>query len=200
MTQNKTITIGITGGSGSGKTTVCNILKNNGAYIIDADKIGHQIIQKGQKAYFDLIDAFGVEILDKDKQIDRKKLGQIVFNNKEKLKILNNITHKHIIKNIKYNLNLLKQQNIYKYVVIDAALLIQTNLHKEVDIVWVVDSPLNLRLQRLKKRDNLPENLLIKRIEGQMAFDDLKHYADFVLTNDENTDLEKVVTKQLKIM
>lgn len=200
MIQNKTITIGVTGGSGCGKTTVCNILKNNGAYIIDADKIGHQIIQKGEKAYFDLIDAFGIEILDKDKQINRKKLGQIVFNNKEKLKILNNITHKHIIKTIKYNLNLLKQQNVYKYIVIDAALLIQTNLHKQVDIVWVIDSPLNLRIKRLKKRDNLPEDLIIKRIQGQMAFEDLKHYADFVLTNDEKTDLEKVVTKQLKIM
>lgn len=200
MIQNKTITIGVTGGSGCGKTTVCNILKNNGAYIIDADKIGHQIIQKGEKAYFDLIAAFGIEILDKDKQINRKKLGQIVFNNKEKLKILNNITHKHIIKTIKYNLNLLKQQNVYKYIVIDAALLIQTNLHKQVDIVWVIDSPLNLRIKRLKKRDNLPEDLIIKRIQGQMAFEDLKHYADFVLTNDEKTDLEKVVTKQLKIM
>lgn len=200
MIQNKTITIGITGGSGCGKTTVCNILKNNGAYIIDADKIGHQIIQKGEKAYFDLIDAFGVEILDKDKQINRKKLGEIVFNDKEKLKILNNITHKHIIKTIKYNLNLLKQQNVYKYIVVDAALLIQTNLHKEVDTVWVIDSPLNLRIQRLKKRDNLSEDLIIKRIEKQMAFDDLKNYADFVLINDENINLEKVVTKQLKIM
>ncbi|MDE6357260.1 MAG: dephospho-CoA kinase, partial [Eubacteriales bacterium] len=92
MKQNKSLIIGLTGGSGCGKTTVANILKELGGYIIDADKLAHKIMKKGEKAYYEIIDAFGEEILTKEKNIDRKALGGIVFSEKEKLELLNFIT------------------------------------------------------------------------------------------------------------
>ena len=198
MTQNNKIIIGLTGGTGCGKTTVCSILKRYDASIIDADKIAHSIIKKGTKAYFEIIDYFGKDILNSDRQIDRKKLGEIVFNNKEKLDYLNSITHKYIIEEITNNINILKEKEEYKYIVIDAPLLIETNLHKIVDTVWIVHCSLETRIKRLKNRDNLSEEILVKRIESQTPFEQNKKFADFIILNEDGTDLEQLIKQRLQ--
>ena len=198
MTQNNKTIIGLTGGTGCGKTTVCSILKKYDAYIIDADKIAHSIIKNGTKAYFEIINYFGKDILNSDIQIDRKKLGEIVFNNKEKLDYLNRITHKYIIEEIINNINILKEKEEYKYIVIDAPLLIETNLHKIVDTVWIVHCSLKTRIKRLKNRDNLSEEILVKRIESQTPFEQNKKFADFIILNEDGTDLEQLIKQRLQ--
>lgn len=197
MKQNKSTIIGLTGGSGCGKTTVANILKELGGYIIDADKIAHEVIKKGQKAYYEIIDFFGKNILTKEKDIDRKALGSIVFSNEEKLKALNSITHKYILKEIKYQIDSMKKEGVYKYIVLDAPLLIETNLHKIVDTVWVVYAEKEDRIKRLLKRDNLPREIIIKRIESQTDFEKIKPFADFIIYNKDNLNLKEVILKQL---
>ena len=198
MIQNKPIIIGLTGGTGCGKSTVCSILKKYNAYIIDADKIGHYIIKKGSNAYFEIVDYFGEDILDSEKQIDRKKLGSIVFSDKKKLAYLDSITHKYIIKEIKDCINIAKDNQDYKYIVIDAPLLIKTNLHKIVDEVWIVHCSLETRLKRLIKRDNLPKDILLKRINNQTPFEQNKKYADFIIFNEEGANLEEIIKQKLK--
>lgn len=198
MIQNKPIIIGLTGGTGCGKSTVCSILKKYNAYIIDADKIGHSIIKSGNQAYFEIIEYFGADILDEDKNINRKKLGDIVFNDKEKLAYLNSITHKYIIDEIKNIINIVKMENMYKYIVIDAPLLIETNLHKIVDEVWIVYCSLHTRLERLIKRDNLSKDILLKRINNQTPFEKNKKYANFIIFNENGANLEKIIEERLK--
>lgn len=197
MTQNNPTIIGLTGGTGCGKTTVCSILEKYNAYIIDADKIAHSIIEEGKKAYFEIIEYFGDDILNNEKQIDRKKLGNIVFSNKNELIYLNNITHKYIIKDIKEKIDFAKREKTYDYIVIDAPLLIETNLHKIVDNVWIVHCTLKTRLDRLKKRDNLSEDILIKRINSQTSFDENKKFADFIIFNEEGSNLDDIIKQQL---
>ncbi len=198
MTQNKTIIIGLTGGTGCGKTTVCSILKKYNAYIIDADKIAHSVIKKGKDAYIQIVDYFGNDILNDDKEIDRKKLGKIVFSDKEKLDYLTKTTHKYIVKEIKQLINTKKEENKYNYIVIDAPLLIEANLHKIVDTVWIVYANLETRIQRLKVRDNIEEEVVINRINSQTPFEENKKFADFVIFNDEGANLEEIIKQQLK--
>ena len=156
------------------------------------------IIKKGNKAYFEIIEHFGKDILNIDNEIDRKKLGNIVFNDKEKLSCLDNITHKYIIKEIKDTINIIKEKGEYKYIVIDAPLLVKTNLHKIVDKVWLVHCSLETRLKRLIKRDNLSEDILLKRINKQIPFEENKKYADFIIINEDRENLEEVIKQQLK--
>lgn len=197
MKQNKSLIIGLTGGSGCGKTTVANILKELGGYIIDADKLAHKIIKKGKKAYYEIIDAFGEEILTKEKNIDRKALGGIVFSEKEKLELLNFITHKYILEEIYNEIDFAKNQEKYKYIVLDAPLLIETNLHKIVDTVWIVYADKKERIKRLIKRDNISKEIIEKRINMQTPFEKNKPFSDFIIYNKENTNLKEIILKQL---
>ena len=131
--------LGITGSIGSGKTTAANLFKKYGFSVINADEISHQIMKKYSVAYKNIVKNFGNEILGKDMNIDRKKLGNIVFNDSKKLKKLNSIMHPLIIKEIKNKIK--KMQKKYKNcakIIIDAPLLIEADADSLVDKVVVV--------------------------------------------------------------
>ncbi|HHW67209.1 dephospho-CoA kinase [Defluviitalea raffinosedens] len=189
--------IGLTGGTGSGKSTVVLLLSQlTKAYIIDADKIGHQIILKGQPAYYDIIQHFGREILKEDGEINRKCLGKIVFSDKNSLKILNQITHPRIKEEILKKIEQIKKSySSYNYIVIDAALLIEAQLHKIVDEVWVVYAEEEKRIQRIMKRDGLNMEQAANRIKAQMPWEEMKKYADQIIDNGKD---EEFTLKQLK--
>lgn len=174
--------IGITGGSGSGKSAISAFLKAKGFLIIDADEIAHNIIKKGNKAYIEILKIFGNAILDNLDEIDRKKLGNIVFNDKNKLNLLTDCTHKHIIIEIKTIIN----NNLAKNILIDAPLLVESGLNKIVDEAWVVYSDISLRIDRIMERDNITYEQAKKRIECQMDWDELKSYADRIIYNNDD--------------
>lgn len=177
--------IGITGNSGSGKSMISELIKSQGAYIIDADKVAHKIMQVGKKAYNEIIDFFGSEVINNDKTINRKILGNIVFNDSQKLNKLNDITHKYILEYIKDEIREIKnKKSEYKYIVIDAPLLIETGLNKECDYIWIVYASIEKRLERIKKRDNISEEIVLKRFKNQTPFEVLKKFADVVIEND----------------
>lgn len=175
--------IGLTGGSGSGKSTVAEILKQNQMFIIDCDKIAHDIILKGNDAYNELVEIFGENILDSSEQIIRRKLGDVVFKDKAKLNLLNQCTHKHIIKKVNELINLNRVS------VIDAPLLIETNLHTISDRVLAVYADMDIRIQRIIKRDNITFEQANKRLQNQMSWNEMSFYADIIIYNN---DLEQM--------
>lgn len=186
--------IGITGGIGSGKSTVANILQNFGAKVIDADRISREVTEKGQPALKEIVDYFGEEVLNKDGDLDRKKLGEIVFKDNEKLKILNDITHKYIIERIRQHLDKFKAENV-RVVVLDVPLPVKHGFLDIVDEVWVVVAKKETRVKRIIERNGFSYKEAISRINAQQSDEDYLKIADEVIQNDGTTeDLVKYVT------
>ena len=186
--------IGITGSIGSGKTAVGYLFKSHGFKIIDADEIGHEIIKKNSIAYKKIIKTFGNKVLDKNGNIDRKKLGDIVFSDKEKLKKLNSIAHPIITKEIKNKIKKIKKQCRGKTrIVVDAPLLFETRTKNFVEKIVVVKCDKNNILKRLSKK--YPKDKIEKILKAQMPLDEKLKRSDFVIDN--NKDL-KHLEEQVK--
>lgn len=184
--------IGLTGGIASGKSTVSNYLAELGAIIIDADKIAHEIMEKGKTAYWQVIEAFGREILAENGEIDRSRLGKIVFNNLEKKKILEEITHPQVIREMREKIEEYRAEN--KVIVLDVPLLFEAGLDSMVDEIWVVYVDRGTQLQRLMARDGLSYEEANKRIQAQMSLEKKRDLADFVINNKGNIeDLKRQV-------
>lgn len=188
--------IGLTGGIASGKTTVSNFLKSKGYEVIDADLISREIYNVNQEAYNKIIEEFGDAILNRDRTIDRKKLGSIVFNDKSKLNKLNEITHPIIINKILKRIEEIKLKG-EKICFVDAALLIEANLIIYVDEVWLVVVDKEIQIDRLMKRDNLTFEEAKKRVESQMAVEEKIKYADYVINNSKSIDYTLDQVKEL---
>ncbi len=161
--------IGLTGGIAAGKSRVSSILRELGAIIIDADIVAREIVQKGNKAWKRIKDEFGDEYLLEDGGINRKKLGSLVFSDKKSLEKLNHITHPEIKKEIQYSLENLEDKGYKGIVVIEAALLLEAGWDSMVDEIWVVDAPLECRIERIIARDGLSRDEAIRRINSQMV-------------------------------
>lgn len=191
------IVIGLTGGSGSGKSTVSNVARQQGFYVIDADQVAREIVAKGQKALTEIVNAYGQEILKENGELDRKKLGDIVFTDKKKLTLLNQITHKYILQIIKKRIETQQKQNKYKGVIIDAAILIESTLYDVCNVVWVVIADRNSRIKRIMRRDLLTHEQAEKRIDAQMSEEVMKKYADVIIDNTGEIKRLEVCIKQL---
>lgn len=197
MMQNSMRIIGLTGGIASGKSTVAAILAKHGAYIIDADKIGHKIYYKGGPAWRGVIDAFGDEILDNGGNIDRAKLGQIVFSDNKKLQQLNVIVHPLMRREIQLQLKDADNRG-FAIAVIDAAVLIESGWYTLADEIWLVVADNELRLQRLMQRNGFSRQQAWQRIESQMPDDEKAKYADVIIDN--NGDMEELENKVIKAL
>ena len=191
--------IGLTGGIATGKSTVARILASLGAYVINADKIGHNILDKNKDAYNAVINEFGESIVKENGKINRKKLGKIVFSDKNKLKKLENITHPYIIKEIEKETK--EKVKEYKHLVLDVPLLFETGLENIVDVSWVVVCSYEKQIERITKRDGLSKKEAKKRIETQMETKKKIKLADFVIYNNGTKEVlnNKVIKKWKKI-
>lgn len=186
MTQNKCKVIGLTGGIASGKTTVSNILIGKGYDIIDADLIAREVVEVGTSAYYKIVEVFGHEILLKDKTINRRSLGKIIFNDKKSREKLNNITHPIILETIK--IKLLERCEEGKIIFLDIPLLFeQYDLWKEFGIEFdeIVLVYLNNedQIERLKKRDNISEEEALVKIKSQLPIDEKLKRASKTIDN-----------------
>lgn len=175
--------IGLTGGIASGKSTISMLLKNRGAVIIDADKIAREIMTPGKPVWHAVIEHFGRGILLDGKNIDRKKLGRIVFSDQKLLETLNSITHPAIVQEIKERLDYYRHKN-EKVVVVDAALLLEIGLDSLVDEVWVVVVDEKNQLKRLMDREKgMDLEEARNRIRAQMPLDEKIKMADKIIDN-----------------
>lgn len=183
-TDSKSILIGLTGGIASGKTTVIQYLCDKGFPVIDADKLGHRVLEQGNPGYNKVVEKFGKEILNLDKSVNRLVLGRIVFGDPEKLKQLNEISHPIIAEMIKKEFESLISGDSRGIVFLEAALLIEANWHKMCHYIWIVTLDPAVAVQRLQKRDGMNEIEARSRLETQLAQEERLAYADVVLRNE----------------
>jgi dephospho-CoA kinase len=183
MKGDSIVIVGLTGGVASGKSLVSGELKRLGAHIIDADVISREIVEPGEPAYREIASVFGKGVLRADGTIDRRALGGIVFSDPGKLKILNEITHPRIIEKIGSAIKALQAKGGDPLIVVDAALLIEVGLHKEMSKVIVVYADEEKQVQRIISRDHLIEKEARERINAQMPLREKLRYADFVIDN-----------------
>lgn len=170
--------IGITGGSGAGKSTVCAELKKRGALIIDADKISREVSARGGAAFDEIVGAFGEEILSGG-EIDRKRLGGIVFADREKLDTLNKITHKHIFAEMKRQLSGCRAA----VAVLDVPLLFQDDFPIKCDLTVAVTAPHDVRIERIMRRDGIDRGAAEARLKNQISDAQYAELADMCFEN-----------------
>lgn len=175
--------IGLTGGIASGKSTVTRTLLDLGAIIIDSDELAHNIMKPYKPAWKDIVKIFGTEILNPDETINRDRLGQIVFNDPDKLRELNQITHWRIAERYKEDLRIIRKEKPEAIVVMEIPLLYETHAERICDEVWVVWVDRETQMERLMQRDGISREDAIKRIEAQMDLDEKARLADVVIDN-----------------
>lgn len=174
--------IGLTGTIASGKSTTAKIFEDCGAFTIDLDKISRSLIEKGKPAYNEILKAFGNTILSGD-NIDRKKLRNLIFNDKNKRTTLESILHPLIRAEEKTLVNEIKKNNRNPIIIVHAALLIETASYKRFDALIVVYASETKCIERVIKRDNISEELSFAIINAQIPINKKLEYANFIIDN-----------------
>ena len=190
--------IGITGGIGTGKSTVLNILeKEYGAFIVETDKLAHQLMSPGEEAYQSTVETFGKDILCDDNTIDRGKLGSIVFNNKDMLCELNKIVHPAVKKYILEDIELKNKQGYVEYYVIEAALLIEDGYKAICDEIWYIYASQEVRIQRLIEGRGKDAEKWLQVIANQSSEDYYRRCCDVTIDNGDSIEKTFVTIKEL---
>jgi dephospho-CoA kinase len=175
--------VGVTGGIGSGKSTFAALLMERGAQVIDADRLGRDALRAGEPAWHSVVDTFGRQILaEGTMEIDRARLAEIVFADKEKLAALNAMVHPVILSGIADHLDRLRGTD--EIVVVDVALLLETGLDRGMDCIVAVAADRALRTERLQRDRGMTSSQIQARIGAQMPPEELEARADIVVRND----------------
>ena len=190
------LVIGLTGSIGTGKSEVARQLEILGASIISADQVGHEAYTPNTEAWEQVVAAFGDDILQDDKDIDRRKLGAIVFSDPSQLEKLNAIMHPRMARMVSDKIEVLRGQGV-KVVVVEAALLFEAGWDTLVEEVWVTDTSEDIVVGRLKDRNGLSEEEAKKRINSQMGRADRIERSDFVIDNSSDMAGLEIAIKEL---
>jgi len=188
--------IGLTGGIGSGKSTVSQFLAELGAVILNADEVGHEAFKPDTEIWRKVVAAFGRQILTPDGNIDRKKLGDIVFGNPESLSRLNQIMHPRMYDMVKAQFEEYQRQGV-AVAVLEAPLLIEAGWTSLVDEVWVTTASETTVLKRLEERTGLSQVESLTRIHSQLSSAERVRHADVVINTDCDLDEVKARVKEL---
>ena len=184
------LTVALTGGIGSGKTSIASIFKSLGVPIIDSDAISKEIILPGKPCFKDIVNEFGGEILTNKGTIDRYKLRDIIFNNDKARIKLENIIHPVVFKNIDTEISLIN----YPYCLVIIPLLIETKSTERFDRILVIDALESLQFERIVKRDDISPILIKKIIKTQVKRKERLRYAnDIIVNNDKIINLNKSI-------
>ena len=199
--------IGLTGGIGTGKSTVSQILRGNKFPVIDLDTISHEVI-KIPKVIEKIVENFGKEVLENSGnfenknnaiQISREKLGKIIFENKEKRLLLNSIMHPEILHVMREQISKYKKNN--KIIFVEIQLLFEVQWEKEFDYILLISAKKSTQIRRILERDKRSENDALNIINSQLPLDEKKKRSDFVIENDGNIEeLKEKIDKFLEYL
>jgi dephospho-CoA kinase len=174
----KTI-IGLTGNIATGKSVVRRMMEHLGAYTIDADSLAHRVLSKGAPGYQPTLDRFGKWVLDKDGNIDRAKLGKLVFSDADALAQLEEIVHPYVLQAV----DLLIRRANQRVIVVEAIKLIESGMREQCDSIWVTDAPQEVQIERLMRKRNLTREESIQRIRAQAPQSDKLAAAAVIIRN-----------------
>lgn len=180
--------IGLTGQSGAGKTTVSRVFSQNGFAVIDADIISREVTEKGQPCLTELSEAFGSDIINLDGTLNRKRLGSIVFSDREKLRQLNGIIYPYIIYRIISRIEELSEEG-KELILLDAPTLFEANADDLCDLIISVTADESIRMSRIIARDNITPEAAKKRFESQYSEHFFVNHSDFVIINNKTPDV-----------
>lgn len=177
--------VGLTGQTGAGKTTVCKVFRENGFAVIDADKVARFVVEKGKPCLSELADMFGSDIILENGELDRRKLGKIVFSDKSKLEILNSICYPYITAEILERIKKYADDD-RKLILLDAPTLFESRADDFCEIIISVIAKPEKRLERIMERDNLSEEDARKRMESQHDEDFFIEHSEFIIKNNKD--------------
>ncbi len=191
--------IGITGGVGAGKSEILKYLKEqHGAVVVEADKVGHLLMEPGKRCYQEILEIFGEHILNKDQTINRGALGKIVFADKALLEKLNRIIHPGVKAYIAEQIEREKAAGKTDYFVVEAALLLEDHYDVICDEIWYIDTNTEVRKVRLKESRGYDEEKIASIMANQKSPEEFKNACQAVIDNSGNlTDTHKQIDKQL---
>lgn len=175
---------GVTGGIACGKTEVSKVFQKKRAIILSGDQIGKEVVEKNKKVLKELVKIFGQKILNKNKNLNRRKLGEIAFASDESKEKLNRIIHPYLLRELRKRIESLKNKNYEGMVVIDAALIVEWGLQKELDYLIFVESKKEDKIKRLQNQKSYSRKEALDRIKSQLPEITKKRLADFVIKND----------------
>lgn len=176
--------IGITGGISSGKSFVCSYINNLGFTVLDCDKISKELSKKDMPIYKKIIDEFGLEYLDSNLEIDRKKLGNLIFNNNEAKLKLNSISHPLILEELKRQIAGSNEKIIF----VEIPLLFEAKLEYLCDKIICVYLSRDIQIERLMRRDNIGEEFAINKVNSQMSLDLKKELSNYIINSENGFD------------
>lgn len=191
------LVVGITGGIATGKTTVCNMLKEMGAPLIDFDQIAREVVEPGRPAWNKIVDYFGRQILMEDNHIDRKRLSSIVFADIEKRKRLEALVHPEMYGEFVRQINEIARESPGAIILVAAPLLIELNMQYRFHKVVVVYTSKETQIKRLMKRDNITREQAENILKAQIPIDEKCGYADFVINNEGSLENTRKQVKEL---
>ena len=177
------IKLGLTGGMGTGKATVAMFFASLGALVVDADEIAREVVRPGCRAWKNLVEVFGKEILKADGSINRVALAGVVFREPEKLKRLNAIMHPPVIDEMRRRFRSAEEGGRYAVVVADVPLLFEAGLEAEFDKTVVVTCPREEQIRRCCARDGLSRDDVESRLRAQMPLEEKVSRSDYVISN-----------------
>jgi dephospho-CoA kinase len=181
------LTVGITGGIGAGKTTVCKIFEELGAKVIYADELAKEIMENDESLKKKIKKIFGEKSYIGGK-LNRKFIADIIFSSDEKRKLLESIVHPAVIKRILSDLKKIADEGKYNFVIVEAALIFESGFDKELDYVLVVDADDEIKIKRIMERDKCSKEEVLKRMRAQLDSKIKKELADMVIINDGDID------------
>jgi len=175
--------IGVTGGIACGKTEVVKVFQKKGATILSGDEIGKEVVETNRRVLNELVHSFGAKILNKNGMLNRRKLGEIAFASKDAKDRLNKIIHPYLLKGLRKKIENLKKKDPQAVVVVDAALIVEWGLEKELDYLIFVESKRENKIKRLQKLKSYSRREALDRIKSQLPEITKKRLADFVIRN-----------------
>lgn len=185
--------IGLTGNIASGKTSITNYLTSKGIPVIDGDKVARDVVLPGSEGLLKIEENFGEEYISREGTLDRKKLASLVFNDSSKLDELNNILHPIIRNEFIKKIEEYKKDDKIKFIILDAALLIESKMTDLVDSLWLVSVDQDVQIQRVMDRDEVTKEVALAIINSQMPLVEKKKHAQKVIEN--NGFFEEVYTR-----